>query len=260
VLERERDNKLMSLEAAMGAIAHQMRQPLSVIAMNGQTGQILLERAPPDIDGTKEILAEMLSANIRANGVLDSIRALFRTGIEDHGPLELNGLLGGVLKSLQGELERHRITVRAELASELPNVRGHSGQLQEVIRNLIQNAIDAMEAVSHENRLLCVKTERSGADKIAISVEDSGPGIVPQDLARMFDAFVTTKANGMGLGLAISNMIIARHNGVLTASSDGKKGAMFRVVLPIAHADEAPVAPVPQTMDLAQGEAVAEAG
>ena len=260
VLERERDNKLMSLEAAMGAIAHQMRQPLSVIAMNGQTGQILLERAPPDIDGAKEILAEMLSANVRANGVLDSIRALFRTGIEDHGPLELNGLLCGVLKSLQGELERQRITVRAELASELPNVRGHSGQLQEVIRNLIQNAIDAMETVSHENRLLCVKTERSGTDKIAVSVEDSGPGIAPQDLARMFDAFVTTKANGMGLGLAISNMIIARHNGVLTASSDGKKGAVFRVVLPIAHAHEAPVAPIPQTMHLAQAEAVAEAG
>ena len=117
--------------------------------------------------------------------------------------------------------------------SELPLVMGHRGQLQEVLLNLVRNAIEAMDAVKDGSRVLQVRTERHGRDEIVVAVEDSGPGIDPKKLDGIFDAFVSTKPQGMGLGLAICRMIIERHGGQLSASSDGKNGALFEFVLPI---------------------------
>ena len=243
VLERERDNKLVNLEAALAAIAHEMRQPLMAIVTNGSAGRHFLESVPPDIAQAKEIMEEVVKDSFRADGVLNNLRALFRSGDQARRPIDLNGLVSKVLKLLHGELKAHGITVRMQLASELPIIFGHDGQLQEVILNLVQNSIDAMETVTARNRSLRVKTERHGQEAVAVSVEDSGPGIDSQKIAGMFDAFVTTKAKGMGLGLAISKMIIERHGGHLTASSDGKNGALFQIVLPIKPAEKAWLAP-----------------
>ena len=130
----------------------------------------------------------------------------------------------------------NRITTHAELASELPVVMGHKGQLQEVFVNLIQNAIEAMDAIK-DDRILRVRTEHDGDNTIIASVEDSGPGIDPSRLENIFDAFVTTKSHGMGLGLAICRMIIERHEGRIVVSRATPCGSIFRVVLPAETAN-----------------------
>src|SRR5262249_5621173 len=118
--------------------------------------------------------------------------------------------------------------------TELPVVNAHQGQLREVIFNLVDNALEAMDGTTERSRLLRVRTQRRDTDVITVAVEDSGSGIDPQKLERIFTAFVTTKSQGMGLGLAICRMIIEQHGGTLTASSDGESGAVFQFVLPIA--------------------------
>jgi signal transduction histidine kinase len=142
----------------------------------------------------------------------------------------------GVLNSFREELRDHRVATRPELA-ELPLVDGHRNQLQQVISNLVRNALEAMDTTTGRGRVLRVSTEVRGRDAIVVAVEDSGPGIDPKQLDGIFGAFFTTKAHGMGLGLAICRMIIERHGGQLTASSDGKSGALFRFILPIGPMD-----------------------
>jgi signal transduction histidine kinase len=122
------------------------------------------------------------------------------------------------------------------LTTNIPRFYGNRRQLQEVIVNLLRNAIEAMDITTDRNRVLRLKTERGGVDAIVLSVEDSGPGIDPKNLESIFDAFVTTKRHGMGLGLAICRVIVNQHGGQLTASSNGKDGALFQVVLPLGSA------------------------
>ena len=152
--------------------------------------------------------------------------------------IDVNEIVRGVLQSLGGELKDGGIENRPDLA-ELPLIDGHRGQLQEVIFNLVQNAIEAMATMEDRSRILRVRTEPRGRDAVAVAVEDSGPGIAPSQLEDIFAAFVTTKPHGMGLGLAICRMIIEHHGGALTASSDGQNGATFQFVLPIKSVDNA---------------------
>jgi C4-dicarboxylate-specific signal transduction histidine kinase len=141
----------------------------------------------------------MISDSHRTSQIFDNIRALFRrTSCVKHEAVNVNSLTLEALRTLYSELKGHDITTRLELTSELPTVMAHKGQLQEVIINLIHNAIEAMEAVKDDRRILRVKTERYRGDAIVISVEDSGPGIDPEKIDSMFDAFVTTKSTGTG--------------------------------------------------------------
>jgi signal transduction histidine kinase len=169
--------------------------------------------------------------------VFDAIRALFRTGDGGRQKIDVNEIVVEVLQSLQAELKENGVDIRPELA-ELPLVDGHKGQLRGVISNLVHNAIEALNTTTDRNRILRVTSELRGPGAIAVAVEDSGPGIDPEKLDRIFTAFVTTKSQGMGLGLAICRMIIEQHGGQLTASSDGKSGALFQFVLPIASATD----------------------
>ena len=136
------------------------------------------------------------------------------------------------LRALDGELKNHNIVTRTHLKPELPPIMGQSGQLQQVIVNLIQNAIDAMDSVDSDRRVLQVKTEHSGGDAIIITVEDTGPGIEPKKSDDLFGAFFTTKPHGMGLGLAICRMIVERHDGELSVTSASSHGAIFQIKLP----------------------------
>jgi signal transduction histidine kinase len=138
-----------------------------------------------------------------------------------------------VLESLRGDLQDRGVVAYQDLSAELPLVKGHGGQLREVMFNLVNNAVEAMNTTINRSRVLRVRTELRGHDKIAVSVQDSGPGIDPKQIDGIFGAFFTTKVHGTGLGLAICRMIIERHSGKLTASSDGKSGALFQFVLPI---------------------------
>lgn len=231
MLARERDNKLMNLGAAIGVIAHELRQPLTAIVTKGSAARRFLDQRPSDSQRVQEILGEIINASFRANEMLGSIHGLF--GQHDQQPqlTDLNDLIRDVLGLLHDELQRHHITVQAQLTTKLPPVLGHRGQLQEVVFNLIQNSIEAMQVMEH-GRVLRIQSELRGQDAIAISIQDSGKGIDPQIIDSVFDAFVTTKKKGKGLGLAISRMIIERHDGQLTASPNGSTGAIFQIVLP----------------------------
>jgi PAS domain S-box-containing protein len=238
-LERERDNKLTNVEAIMAAIAHEVRQPLMAIVINGSAARRFLARAPADIDEATANLNRIINDCRRASEVFDSILTLFRREDQERQAIDVNEIALEVLQSSRGELAEHRVTTRTELASELPLISGHKRQLQQVISNLVQNAIEAMDNTTDRDRLLRVRTGLHNRDAIIVAVEDSGPGVDPKQLGSIFDAFFTTKSHGIGLGLAICRMIVERHGGQLTAASDGNNGALFQFVLPTDFSDAA---------------------
>ncbi len=239
-LERERENKLLSVDAITASIAHEVRQPLTAIASNASAALRFCDRTPPDHDEVRAALKRIIGDSHRADELFDSIRALFRRTDQAREPLDVSEMAREALQSLREELIDHKVTTNTDFASELPLVDGNRNQLQEVIINLIHNAVEAMDTASDRSHILNVSTELRGRDAILVAVEDSGPGIDPKQLEGIFDAFVTTKTDGMGLGLAICRRIIESHGGQLSATSDGKSGARFQFVLPVASEITAP--------------------
>jgi signal transduction histidine kinase len=238
MLERERDNKLMNAQAITAAIAHEIRQPLTRITAGGGAAQRFLKMAPPQLDKAQAALGGVVDAGHRTSAVIEGFRSLFGEADEERQLVDMNELIPEVLESLYSQLEDHHVSVRVDLTPKLPPVTGNKGQLQEVVSNLIINSIEAMETTTVQSRELRIRTEIRG-DNIAVTVEDSGPGIDKDQLGGIFTAFFTTKPHGMGLGLAISRMIIDYHGGKLIASSDGKYGgASFQFILPVASVDK----------------------
>jgi PAS domain S-box-containing protein len=238
-LERERENKLMNVDAITASIAHEVKQPLTAIATYASAALRFLERTPPAYDEVHAALDRVISDSHRASEVFDSIRALFRKTDQAREPIDVSQIILEAVQSLNGELRDHGVTTHTELMSELPLIEGQRNQLQQVIINLIQNAIEAMETTSDQSRELRVRTKLRDGDAIVVAVEDTGPGIDPRRLDGIFDAFVTTKADGMGLGLAICRTIIENHGGKISALSDGNTGTRFQFVLPIAPGNTA---------------------
>ncbi len=234
MLQRERDNKLMSFEAITASISHEIAQPIGAIAMNSETVEILLEKTPPDHKKIRELLSRIGDDSHRTTEILDGIRSLFKQVDQEHDLVDLNEIIRAVLQLSQDELKHHNVVCLLALASELPLVKGNRNQLQQVVFNLVHNAVEAMDAVADQSRTLRLTTERRGDNTIAVAVKDAGPGIDPDLLGGIFEAFITTKAHGMGLGLAICRAIIDRHGGQLAASSDGQNGSQFQFVLPVA--------------------------
>jgi signal transduction histidine kinase len=187
-------------------------------------------------------LTTIVDESRRASQVFDNVRALFGSAGAGQHVIDINEIARGALRILREELEEHGIAIRTELMPGLPLVIGHDGQMQEVILNLVRNAIEAMDAIKDGRRVLRVKTWRHGDDTIAVVIEDSGPGIDPEQLGGIFDPFVSTKPRGMGLGLAICRMTIERHGGQLSASAGKNKGALFQFILPIKPASGPAVA------------------
>ena len=243
MLERERDNKLMNMQAVTAAMAHELKQPLTAISANSEAVQMVLGHTKPDRSAIRSALDSIVEDSHRAGRILNDIRALFLKTDSEYESVDVNEIASGVLRLLQEELKAHGVVARAELAPDLPRVMGHKGQLQEVLVNLVQNAIEAMGTIRAGRRRLWLKTERHGDDAIAVEVKDSGPGIDPAILNGIFDAFFTTKSLGTGLGLAICRMIIERHDGQLSASSDGTHGALFLFVLPARNASAGVTSP-----------------
>jgi len=238
MLQREHDNKLMNVEAVVGAISHELKQPLSAILLRGSTALRCLGREPPNVDKARRALNHVLDDTHRATEVFDNIRELFNATKGRRVPINVNAMAIRTLSLLRDDLSKHRITTHTEWMSEPRLILGHAGQLQEVLVNLIYNAIEAMDTIKDGARTLRVKTDNYDSDAIMISIEDTGPGIEPQKSKTIFDAFVTTKPQGTGLGLAICKMIIERHGGQLLATPSNK-GGVFQIVLPIESTAEA---------------------
>jgi signal transduction histidine kinase len=232
MLERERDNKLMNMQAVTASMAHELKQPLTAISANGEAAQLLLNQTQPNLEQAQSALDNIIADSHRASQLINDIRALFTRADKRHEPIDVNEIAFQALRILREQLIEHGVRTDLELAKDLPLVMGHKGQLQEVMINLLQNAIEAMSHTKDGRRALQLRTERQGDNAIAVGIRDSGPGIDPEKLNSVFEAFFTTKSHGTGLGLAICRMIIERHGGQLSASSDGRNGTLFQFVLP----------------------------
>jgi signal transduction histidine kinase len=228
----ERGNELMNIEAITASIGHEIKQPLAAIANNSSAARNFLGMEPPDLQEALALLNKIVDEVHRAGEILDDVLSLFGRIGQGRQRIDVNEMTAEVLQSMRAELESRAVTTLAELTTEPPLVGGNRIQLQQVILNMVRNAVEAMGTTEDRDRVLRVKTERRSRDTIALVVQDSGRGIDPKQLDRIFDPFVTTKAHGMGLGLAICRMIIERHGGELSASSDGESGAVFQFVLP----------------------------
>ena len=229
------EDTLTNVQSIVASIAHEVRQPLAAIAANGGAALRFLEGTPVDVDEVRAALNRMIADCYRTNAVFDGIRALFGSGEQPMQSVCLNDIIVEVLQSLHVELEKHGVRVHSQLmAAQASVIDGNRAQLQEVVTNLIHNAVEAMDATTDRARVLNVRTELRRRDAIRVVIEDSGIGIAQKQLNRIFTAFVTTKPSGMGLGLAICKMIIERHGGNISALSKGRTGTTMQFILPIS--------------------------
>jgi signal transduction histidine kinase len=229
-------NRIAMAGELSASIAHEMKQPLAAMVTNVRAGLRWLGAAEPNLDETRTALQNTLKDGNRAAEVIDSVRAMFKKEQTDKTQLNLNDLITSVLYLLRDELRPQHIVLRTNLDPQLPLVQGHRGELQQVILNLVRNAADAMSKVSYRPRVLTVKSETQPPNDVLISIADSGTGIDPKDIDHIFEAFFTTKSNGMGMGLSICKSIIEDHSGRLWASPNLKHGSVFNISLPISKA------------------------
>jgi PAS domain S-box-containing protein len=226
-------SRVATLGALTASIAHEVNQPLSGIITNASTCQRMLAADPPNVEGARETTRRTIRDGNRASEVITRLRALFGKRDATTEAVDLNEATREVIALSLSELQGSRIILRTELPDDLPPVMGDRVQLQQVILNLIRNASDAMSAVGDRPRDLLIRTERDDdADRVRLSVQDAGVGFEPQAADRLFQAFYTTKDDGMGIGLSVSRSIIESHHGQLWATSNDGPGATFSFSIP----------------------------
>lgn len=227
---REREARLLTGDAVAAAIAHEVRQPLSAIVTSAGAGLRFLDRSTPALDKAMESLRRIAADGHRADRVIEAVRATFKKSVRERTPLDLNDIIDEALAFEQNHLRKHRISVQAAPTVQLPVVHGDRVQLQQVLLNLITNAIHAM-AAGDEPRILTVRSEAYEEGGIRVSVADTGPGVDSQDRNRVFNPLFTTKPDGMGMGLAICRSIIEAHDGRLWVTPNTPRGAVFQFTL-----------------------------
>ena len=224
--------RVTSLGALTASIAHEVNQPLSGIINNASTCLRMLANDPPNIDGARETARRTLRDGNRASEVITRLRTLFSKKDSVIDAVDLNDATREVIAMSLSELQRDRLDARLELADDLPPVAGDRVQLQQVILNLLLNAADAMSDVEDRPRQVLIRTEQDEGDRVRLSVQDGGVGLDPQNMDRLFEAFYTTKSNGMGIGLSVSRSIIEKHHGRLWAAANDGPGATFSFSIP----------------------------
>jgi signal transduction histidine kinase len=227
---REREARLMTGDAVSASIAHEIKQPLSGMITNADAGLRWLDRTTPDLDKAKASFKLIISDGHRAGAVIESIRAIFKKDAGNRTSLDINELVGDALALVGDELQKHRVSVQTEQNEQLPRVKGDRVQVQQVLLNLITNAIDSM-AAKDGSRVLCVRSEVHDGGGVIVSVADTGTGIGPQELERIFNPLFTTKSDGMGMGLSICRSIIEAHDGQLWVAPNKPEGAVFQFML-----------------------------
>ena len=222
----------LTMASMVASISHEVSQPLAAVILNADAGLQILANAKPDMDDLRAALKDIVDDGQRARAVLDGIRSMFRNDQGARTIVTVNDLIGEVLTVVRGELDAQQVLLRSELSDGLPTVLAAPTQLQQVLLNLIMNAIEAMGPVTSRERVLIVKSETGESGNVQISVEDTGRGIDPSLVDRIFEAFFTTKALGMGMGLSICRSIVESHGGLLSVSARRPNGSSFRVELP----------------------------
>jgi PAS domain S-box-containing protein len=236
VLEITELNRKADAAIFAAAVAHEIKQPLMGIGLRANAGMRWLNRETPDVGKAKALLDEIVQAVHRASEIIESIEALTTREHRMQLPVRINEMIQEVLAIVEGRLQGNHVAVQTRLKKGLPAVIADRIQLQQVILNLIRNAVDAMSSVPESSRALHLKTEIKDSQHVLITVQDSGPGIDPNDIERIFGRFFTTKAQGMGMGLAICRSIIQAHHGRIWVEAGVHQGALFRISLPIESA------------------------
>ena len=225
--------RITTMGELAASIAHELNQPLGSIVMSGDACLRWLAAEPPNLGEARQAVEAIIRDGTRASSVLVRTRGLLRRGERVRERLDINDVIREVIALADGELRRNGASLRTEMPRELPPVVVDRVLLQQVILNLVMNAIEAMRAVSDRARVLCIRTQEQHSGSIVVFVEDSGVGIDPEHLSRMFEAFYTTKVQGIGMGLTISRSIIEAHGGRLWAVANDERGSTFCFTLPI---------------------------
>jgi C4-dicarboxylate-specific signal transduction histidine kinase len=224
--------RVTSLAMLTASIAHEVNQPLSGIVTNASTCLRMLTLDPPNVDGARETARRTIRDGNRASDVIARLRALFSKKDTIAERVDLNDAAREVIALSLSELQRNRVILRCELADDLPLVTVDRVQLQQVILNLLRNGSDAMNTVHDRPRELLIRTKRDEGDRALLSVKDAGIGFDPQSMDKLFEAFYTTKNDGMGIGLSVSRSIIEKQDGRLWASLNDGPGATFSFSIP----------------------------
>src|SRR5262245_61092016 len=231
--ELARAAHLSTMGTMAASIAHEINQPLAAIVTNAQTGLRWLGNAQPDLEEIRAALKRIVDDGRRAAEVITGIRAMFGKESRAKSLINVNELIRGVLGLVQGELTAQKVALHLDLQDPLPAVAAERVQLQQVILNLVTNAIEAMADVTGRERMLAVRTQLDEPHGILVAIEDSGTGIEESNAERIFESFFTTKPSGMGMGLSICRSIVQAHGGRLWASARNPEGSIFHVRLPI---------------------------
>jgi len=227
-------NRLATASELSASIVHEISQPLTGIVLNANAGLTWLRGATPPIGEVRAILQDIVDAGHHAGEVLQNVRSFVKKTDPQNTLLDVNDLVREVLSLAAPDLRKHDVTVATAMTEALPAIFGDRVQLKQVLMNLIMNAAEAMATVTDRPRTLHVVSKPDAGAGVLVQVEDSGPGIEPDDVDRVFDAFYTTKDKGMGMGLSISRSIVEAHHGRLWASSGDRFGAVFHLALPVA--------------------------
>ncbi|MCH8959974.1 MAG: response regulator [Bacteroidetes bacterium] len=241
---QQEENRLLREElahvlriATMGeltaALAHEINQPLTAIRSNAQAAKRFMNTDTPDLDEIGEILDDIIADDRRAAEVIIRLRALLQKQTITTAPLDINAVVGEVTGLLHSDAVIKNVAVELDLAEDLPPVLGDRVQLQQVLLNLMMNGFDAMEGVPTPERILVIRTAQEAGSLVRVSVRDAGVGFDGQDVEELFAPFKTTKAKGLGMGLAISRSIIEAHGGKIWAEDNADRGATFHFTLPV---------------------------
>jgi len=231
--------RVTTLGELAASIAHEINQPLAAVIANAEACSSWLDRSPPDLEAARRSVEWIVDDVNRASEVIRRLRALAKKTDIEKTPLNINDVAREVVALVRRELLSHKVLLKLELAPDLPGIIGDRVQLQQVIINLVINAVEAMESVSDRPRELTIRSGRHDTDWVFLAVADSGIGITDADAERMFTPFFTTKSSGLGMGLSICRSIMEAHEGRLSASRNEGGGATFQLVLPVHQGDTA---------------------
>jgi C4-dicarboxylate-specific signal transduction histidine kinase len=230
--ELARVERLTTMGRLAASITHEIAQPISAMVINANSCLRWLTNPIPGLDDAREAVRAVVEDGERAAEVFRSIRSLMQKAEPRMGTLDINDVIEEVLVLARGELQHQDVLVRTDLKTTLPPLRGDRVQLQQVLLNLVTNAMQAMAGVTNRSRVLAIRSQLHERDDILVEVEDSGIGLDPTGIDQIFESLFTTKPDGMGMGLSISRSIVAAHGGRLWASPKDGFGAIFRIVLP----------------------------
>ena len=232
-------NRVATMGQLTASIAHEVNQPLAASLTNAQAALRWLGTHPPNLEETTQALGRIVENANRASDVIGRIRALIKKEPARKELFDLNEAIRHVIALTSSEVLRHGVTLQTEFAAGLPLVEGDRVQLQQVILNLIMNAIEAMSSINEEERELLISTGADASGTVVVRIRDKGPGLDPQTVDRLFEAFYTTKSSGMGMGLAICRSIIEAHGGRMWATAGEPRGAVFLFTLPLERDETA---------------------